>query len=161
MSAVASFILLPTSALGELRDAAVPKKRFFGGFKDGLPEFLAKRGKEVAQYAWSGYVLATLLPYLAQKKQIVLMKPDYEDLGAFMSKTRNSSVFVFSSVQKDAALEKLSNGTFSAEEMRDYFNNFNASNEKEIGQAMLDGIEAIKCSLEQIDASSVVLLMIG
>jgi hypothetical protein len=161
MSAVASFFLLPVTTLAELRSAAVPKKRFFGGVTDGFYEFLDKHGKEVAQYSWSGFVLATLLPYLEQKKQIVLMKPDHDNLGAFLSKTRGASIFVFGSAQKDAALDKLSNGVFSSDEMRDYFNNFNASNEKDIGEAMLDGVKAIKSSLEQVGPSTVVLLIIG
>ena len=45
--------------------------------------------------------------------------------------------------------------------MRQYFNEFNATNEQEIGQAMLDGVSALRESLGQIEDSSVVVFSIS
>jgi hypothetical protein len=45
--------------------------------------------------------------------------------------------------------------------MRQYFNEFNAANEQEIGRAMLDGVSALHESLGQIEDSSVVVFSIS
>jgi hypothetical protein len=45
--------------------------------------------------------------------------------------------------------------------MRQYFNEFNATNEQEIGRAMLDGVSALRESLGQIEDSSVVVFSIS
>jgi hypothetical protein len=49
--------------------------------------------------------------------------------------------------------------------MRQYFNEFNATNEQEIGRAMLNGVSVLHESLGQIEDSSVVafkdLLVVG
>jgi hypothetical protein len=42
------------------------------------------------------------------------------------------------------------------EEMRDYFNAFNETNEPEIGRAMLDDVAVFRESLRQLDQASVV-----
>jgi hypothetical protein len=45
--------------------------------------------------------------------------------------------------------------------MRQYVNEFNATNEDEIGHAMLDGVRALHASLGQIDDGSAVVFTIG
>ena len=45
--------------------------------------------------------------------------------------------------------------------MRQYFNEFNATNAQEIGWTMLDGVSALRESLGQIDDSSVVVFSIS
>jgi hypothetical protein len=57
MSAIASFVLVPKSALAELRDAAVPKSNWLGKPKDTYLAVLRGAGRETARYGWSGYVL--------------------------------------------------------------------------------------------------------
>src|ERR1700683_3957298 len=135
MSAIASFILFPTPALADLRAAAIPKKRLFGGVKDEYPEFLVNRGREAAQFGWSGYVLGTLLPYLAGRKSIDLMKPDFEGLASYLCEARGDTNFVLSNVHKQAFLGQLSSLAIPEEELRDFFNEFNASKETRIGVA--------------------------
>jgi hypothetical protein len=60
MSVIASFIKIPKSALVGLRSAAVPKKRLFGAARDTYYDFLREHGREVADYHWSDFVLATV-----------------------------------------------------------------------------------------------------
>ena len=93
MSAIASFTKLPKSALDRVREAAVPKKRFFGAPRDMYEEYLRRHGREVAEYRWSGFVFATLLPYLQEKHQIDLMKSDYNELGTFLTKARGATSY--------------------------------------------------------------------
>jgi hypothetical protein len=152
MSAIASFVKLPKSALEGLRNAAA----------DGTDhDYLSANGREVAEYRWSGYVLATLLPYLEEKHQIDLMKSEYDELAAFLTNTTGATHFIFTPSQSTAFLNRLEPRAFSGEAMRQYFNEFNATNEREIERAMLDGVSALHESLGQIEDSSVVVFSIS
>jgi hypothetical protein len=162
MSAIASFMLLPRAALEGLRRAAVPKKRlFFGPTQDTYWDFLEKNGKEVGDYRWSGYVLATLLCCLEQDHQINLLKSPYDDLGDFLSKARGNSHVIFCNEHKNVYLEKFDQAQFSVEKLRDYYSNFNEVDAPDAGLPMLDGVHSIQRSLAQLDETSVVILIIA
>ena len=152
MSAIASFIKLPKSALEGLRNAAVA-----GTDND----YLSVNGHEVAEYRWSGYVLATLLPYLEEKHQIDLMKSEYDELAAFLTNTTGATHFILTPSQRSEFLNRLEPRSFSEEKMRQYFNEFNATKEQEIGRAMLDGVSALRESLRQLEDTSVVVFSIS
>ncbi len=152
MSALASFVKLPKSALAGLGRAAEAGTQF---------DYLNSNGREVAQYGWSGYVLATLLPYLDEKHQIDLMKSEYGELAGLLTNSTGASYFIFTPSQRTAFLNRLDPKLFSEKEMRQYFNEFNETNEREIGRAMLDGVVALHQSLSQIDDDSVVVFSIG
>lgn len=146
MSAIASFIKFPIDAVEELRN--------------DYDQCVQDQGVEVADYGWSGYVLGTLLSYL-QDNDIDLMESPYGALASDLCETRGASVSFFTPAHKAAYLAKLSPAQFSSEELRDYFNEFNACNEPEIGEAMLDGIDSIQKSLASLDEKSVILFTIG
>ena len=146
MSAIAQFTKLPESCLPELQSNF-----------DGTIE---THGESVADYDWSGYVLATLLPFLAEKK-IDLMKGGYDEFAMALSQKRGATIFIFSSAQRDAYLERLLPEYYTVDSLRDYFNSFNETDEPEIGEAMMDGIVAIRESLASLDTRSVILLSIG
>jgi hypothetical protein len=150
MSAIASFIKVPISALEGLRNAAASGADY---------DYLTVNGREVAEYRWSGYVLATLLPYLQEKHQIDLMKSEYDELAAFLTNTTDATHFIFTPGQRTAFLNRLEPKSFSEDEMRQYFNEFNATNEQEIGRAMLDDVSALHESLGRIEDSSVVVFI--
>jgi hypothetical protein len=160
MSAIASFIKMSRSVLGGLRSAAVPKKRLFSAAKDTYYDYLRQHGSEIADYQWSGFVLATLLPYLEEKHQIDLMKSEYSELAKYLTSARNATCFILTFSQRTAFLNRLDPRLFSEDDMRRYFNEFNATNEQEIGRAMLDGVAAFQKSLSQLDEASVVVFSI-
>src|SRR3954469_13348038 len=141
MSAIATFTQLPKTALDELRRAATP------GTYD---KFLEQRGRKVADYKWSGYVLATLLPYLEEQHQIDLMHSEQDELAGFLTDTLGSTHFIFTQAQRQAYLDKLAPELFSEQRLRDYANEFNATDEPEAGQPMLDGIRALRQSLSAL-----------
>ena len=99
MSAIASFLRLPVTSLEELRTTAVPKKRFFGGVRDDMPDYLARHGVAVAEYRWSGYVIATVLVYL-KELGIDLMRSSYDELGDYLSKLRGTTILVLTNDQR-------------------------------------------------------------
>ena len=160
MSAIASFIKLPKTALNGLREAAVPKKRFFGAPRDTYHDYLRQHGQEIADYKWSGYVLATLLPYLEEQHQIALMNSEHDELGTFLCKARRASCFIFTAAHKQAFLTKLE-GQFSEQALCDYYNKFNETHETEAGKPMLDGVHAFRQSLSALDENSVIVFSIG
>jgi hypothetical protein len=160
MSAIASFILIPKSALDGLRDAATPKKSWLGKPKDAYWDYLRQHGREAAQYEWSGYVLATLLPYL-QERHIDLMHSEFDELSTRLTQKRGATTFIFTDAHKRAHLSKLAPDSFSEAQLRDYYNEFNAPSESDAGKPMLDGIRAIQQSLQALDVSSVIVFIIG
>ncbi len=159
MSAIASFIKLPKTALDGLRDAAIPKKRLFGSPHDTYHDYLRQHGQEVADYKWSGYVLATLLVCL-QEQQIDLMHSEYDRLSTFLTKSRGTTHFIFTDAHKRAYLPKL-DGEFSEQSLCDYYNEFHGSAETEAGKPMLDGVYAFRQSVSTLDEGSVVVFGIG
>ena len=88
MSAIASFTKLPNSALEGLRKAAAGGTDY---------HYLSTNGCAVAEYRRSGYVLASLLPYLEEKHQIDLMKSD--ELAAFLTNTTGATHCIFTPSQ--------------------------------------------------------------
>jgi hypothetical protein len=161
MSAIAEFIKLPKSALDGLSKAAIPKKSFFGRPRDTYHEYLNKRGKQVVDYRWSGYVLATLLVYPDEKHQIDLMKSEHEALASGLTKARRATHIILTNELRSRFLSKLSGMSVSEQELLDYYNHFNEAKETEAGKPMLDGIKAFRQALEQTDEASVVLFVIG
>src|SRR5215471_17874272 len=104
MSAIASFIKLPKSAPEGLRAAAANGSTY---------DYLNGKGSEVAEYRWSGYVLATLLPYLQEKRQIDLMKSEYDELASIITSATGATHFIFTRYQRTAFLDRLESKLFS------------------------------------------------
>jgi hypothetical protein len=160
MSAIASFYRIPVSAIAGLRLAALPQKKLFGGTRDVFYTYLTQNGQIAAAYNWSGYVFGTLLPYLHEHHQIDLAHSEHDDLSAFLTEVRGASCFILTGAHKNQYLLKLS-GEFSQDELRDYCNEFNGSNEAYAGEPMLDGIRCLRESLTRLDDQSIILLVIG
>jgi hypothetical protein len=146
MSAIASFIRIPITAVEHLRS--------------DYGECLETGGESVADYDWSGYVIATLLSYL-DEHGIKLMQSSHDELTQQLSQTQEATIFILTAAHKEAYLDRLTPEHFLSDDLRDYFNDFNATDEVEIGQAMLDGIHSIHQSLSALDQDSVVVLTIG
>ena len=89
MSAIASFTKLP--------EICSRRSAQGGSWWHRLRLSEHKMDAAVAEYRWSGYVLATLLPYLEEKQQIDLMKSD--ELAAFLTNTTGTTHFIFTPSQ--------------------------------------------------------------
>jgi hypothetical protein len=152
MSAIASFIKTQKTSLGGLRQAAT---------QGDLENFLRQHGKSSADYKWSGFVFGTLLPYLQEEHQIGLMTSEYDELAAFMSKSLQATYFIFTEAHRQAYIGSLGPESFSEQKLRDFFNEFNATDELDVGQMMLDGIRALRDCLSALDEGSVIVLGAG
>ena len=161
MSAIASFVMLPLAALDDLRQIAKPTKKLLGKPKDEYWVFLRQKGRVVAEYGWSGYVLGTVLCWLRDEHHVDLMDSPHNELANFLTKARGSSHSIFTNDHKLRFLKRLDPSRLSVETLRDYYNKFNGTNEPDAGTPMVDGVAAIRESLEAVDDKSVVLLIIG
>jgi hypothetical protein len=110
MSGIASFVRLPVTAVEDLRT--------------NYDLCLQRKGRPVASYEWSGYILATLLPYF-EEHDIDRMHSPYDVLTTHLCQSRNATIFIFTPTYRDRYLAKLSADQFSTDELRDYFNEFN------------------------------------
>ena len=160
MSAIARFTILSKEKLDGLRESAIPIKRMIGKPVDKYWNFLNSNGEEICDYQWSGYVLATLLPYLAETHNVDLMGSDYDALSGFLSEIRSATHFIFTKAHKDSFLKKLE-GEYSEIELEKYFNEFNETNEEGIGKAMIDGIKAFHECLSRVDDDNVIIFSIS
>jgi gluconate kinase len=66
-SAIGQSFVLSESALPIVQAAASPQKRIVRGTSDEFWDVLGRKTITRIEYAWSGYVLATLLPYLDEQ----------------------------------------------------------------------------------------------
>jgi hypothetical protein len=122
---------------------------------------LEEHGEEIVTYPFSGYVLMTLLPYLEERHGIELMESEYDRAAGALSAESGMTHFVFTNALKTAHLAKLTTLSLPREELRDYYNEFNAADEPDAGEPMLDAVRAVREALNYVDDSSVVVLTIS
>jgi hypothetical protein len=161
MSLIATFLKMPATALDGLREAAVPKKKFFGSTTDTYRAYLQEHSTPVVDYRWSGSVLAVLTEYLKEKHQIDLAASKYAELAMYLSKARKTSHEILTPSQSAAFLDRLDPALFSEEELRKYCNEFYGTDDQEVGKGMLDGLAALRQCLSSLDEGSVAILIIG
>jgi hypothetical protein len=161
MSAIASFIRIPKTAIEGLRLAAPPPKRkLFETARSTYWDYLRQNGEKVAEYGWSGWVFGPLLEYLKEREQIDLDHSAYDELSEFLTKARGVSHSILTDEHRKAYLERLE-APFSRETLRDYYNEFTATHDGGSGEPMLDGIHCLCQSLKALDDQSVVVFIIG
>src|SRR3569833_2232042 len=149
MSAIASFFRLPLSAVDGLRS---------GASGAGYYRFLIENGAEVVNFKASGYVFATLLPYL-QEREIDLMTSEWDELSGYLTQARGATHFVFTAEHRSRCLDALDAQSYNEVELRDYYNDFNGCNDQQAGIAMLDGIKALQKGLASLSDGQIILFM--
>jgi len=106
------------------------------------------------EYAWSGHVLETLLPYLAEQG-VDLMHSDHDEVG------RAGSVFVLTSDHRDRYLARLDPSAFDGAVLRRYYEDLNETGAEGVEYAMLDGIAFFRDTLAPLESALVAVLIIG
>ena len=105
-SATGQSFVICESALPIVQAAASPRKRILRGTSDEFWDVLGRETITRIEYAWSGYVLATLLPYL-DEQGIDLLHSDHDEVASTLSQTREGSVFVLTSDHRERYLARL------------------------------------------------------
>jgi hypothetical protein len=126
-------------------------------------EFWEVLGREAIsrfEYAWSGDVLAALLPYL-DERGIDLLHSDHDEAAATISQARGSWVLVFTSDQRERYLGRLDPSAFDGSVLRRYYEEFNKTAAEGVEYAMLDGIACLRDALAPLESAIVAVLIIG
>jgi hypothetical protein len=83
-SAIGRSFVIPKSALPIVQAAASPRKRILRERSDEFWDVLGRETITRIEYGWSGYVLATLLPYL-DEQGFDLMHSDHDEVASTLS----------------------------------------------------------------------------
>ena len=159
-SAIGQSFVISESALTIVQAAASPRKRIVRGTSAEFWDVLGRETITRIEYAWSGYVLATLLPYL-DEQGIDLMHSDHDEVASTISQTREGSVFVLTSDHRERYLARLDPSAFDGAVLRRYYEEFNETAAEGVDYAMLDGIAFFRDTLAPLDSAIVAVFIIG
>jgi hypothetical protein len=157
-SAIGQSFVISESALPIVQAAASRPKRIVRG----TDEFWDVLGRETIariEYAWSAYVLATLLPYL-EEQGIGLMHSDHDEVASAISQTREGSVFVLTSDHRERYLARLDPSAFDGAVLRRYYEEFNETAGDGVDYAMLDAIAFFRDTLAPLESAIVAVFII-
>jgi hypothetical protein len=147
-------------ALPIVQAAASQRTRILRGTSDEFWDVLGRQTITRIEYAWSGYVLATLLPYL-DEQGIDLLHSDHDEVASTISQTREGSVFVLTSDHRERYLARLDPSEFDGAVLRRYYEEFNETAAEGVDYAMLDGIAFFRDTLAPLDSAIVAVFIIG
>ena len=116
--------MISESALPIVQAAASPRKSILRGTSDEFWDVLSRETITRIEYAWSGYVLVTLLPYL-DEQGIDLLHSDHDEVALTLPQTREGSVFVLTSDHRERYLARLDPSQFDGAVLRRYYEEFN------------------------------------
>ena len=159
-SAIGQSFVISESALPIVQAAASPRKRILRGTSDEFWDVLGRETITRIEYSWSGYVLATLLPYL-DEQGIDLMHSDHDEVASTLSQTREGSVFVLTSDHRERHLARLDPSEFDGAVLRRYYEEFNETAAEGVDYAMLDGIAFFRDTLAPLESAIVAVFIIG
>ena len=160
MSAVAECYVVPKDSLAAVRDAVQPRRRLLGKPEDRFYEVLERESERRHEYAWDGFTLATLLPYL-DERGIALMDSPHADLASYVVQTRQVTCFVLTSEHRDRYAGDLDPDRFSTDELRRYYEDFTETEAPGAEDAMRDGIAFFRDILRDLDETKVGVLVVG
>jgi hypothetical protein len=158
-SAIGQSFVISEPALPTLQ-AAATRKRIPRGTSDEFCDALDRETITRIEYSWSGYVLATLLPYL-DEQGIDLLHSDYDEVASTLSQAREASVFVLTSDHRERYLTRLDPSAFDGAVLRRYYEKFNETAAEGVGYAMLDGIAFFRDTLAPLESAIVAVFIIG
>ncbi len=159
-SSIGQSFVISESALPIVQAAAGPRKRIVRGTSDEFWEVLGRETITRIEYAWSGSVLATLLPYL-DEQGIDLMHSVHDAVASTISQTREASVFVLTSDHRERSMASLDPSAFDGAVLRRYYEELNETAAEGIDYAMLDGIAFFRDTLAPLQSAIVAVLIIG
>ena len=159
-SAIGQSFVISESALPTVQAAASPRKRILRGTSDEFWDVLGRETITRIEYAWSGDVLATLLPYL-DEQGIDLLHSDHDEVASTLSQTREGSVFVLTSDHRERYVARLDPSQFDGAVLRRYYEEFNETAAEGVDYALLDGIAFFRDTLAPLESAIVAVVIIG
>ena len=130
------------------------------GTSDEFRDVLGRETITRIEYAWSGDVLTTLLPYL-DEQGIDLLHSDHDEVASTLSHAREGSVFVLTSDHRERYVARLDPSQFDGAVLRRYYEEFNETAAEGVDYAMLDGIAFVRDTLTPLESAIVAVVVIG
>lgn len=165
MSAIADFRLIETSKLNDLRDNSeikVQKKLFSKRTIDNYWDYLNANSKKLPDLSYSGYIFGNLLVFLEERKGVDLLKSEHDEIANAISHNRQTSIFILTFHHKQNYLVQLSADKYTVDELIAFNKDFSEDDDPELANAEIEGIKALRNSLELLtDDQYVVLLNVG
>ena len=159
-SAIGRSFVISETALPDVLAAASPPKGSVRGPSDEFWEVLGRATITHIEFAWSGDVLATLLPYL-DEQGIDLLRSDDDEPASTLSQTREGSLLVLTTAHRERYLARLDPSRFDGAALRRYYEELNGTAAEGVAYAMLDGIAFFRDTLAPLDSAIVAVLSIG
>ncbi|MEJ8843452.1 hypothetical protein WG954_13770 [Lacibacter sp. H375] len=163
MSAIASFYLLDTSQLDELRKSAeiiVKKSLFSKKVTDNYLDYLSNNAKELQGFDGSGYIYGNLLVFLQEEKNIDLTQNEYDDVAKELIDKRGSSHFILTYKQKTAFISQLDPSEYSLAVIQQFNQNFSEEGDAETASLTHKAIEVLRDNLSMVQNDNQILLLI-
>ena len=159
-SASGQSFVISESALPIVQAAASPRRCIVRRPSDEFWDVLGRETITRFEYAWSGYVLATLLRYL-DEQGIDLTHSDHDEVASAISQTREGSVLVLTSDHRERYEARLDPSAFDGAVLRRYYEEFNETAAEGVDYAMLDGIAFFRDTLAPLESAIVAVFIIG
>jgi len=159
-SAIGQSFVISESALPIVQAAAGRWKRIDRGAADGFWDALGRATTTHFEFAWSGDVLATLLPYL-DEQGIDLVHSDHDEVASTISQTREGSVFILTSDHRERYLARLDPSAFDGAVLRRSYEELKETTAEGVDYAMLDGIAFLRDTLAPLESAIVAVFIIG
>jgi hypothetical protein len=163
VSAIASFYLLDTSKLDELRQNAeiiVKKSLFSKKVIDNYWAYLSDNAKDLKNFNGSGYLYGNILVYLQEEKNIDLTQNEYDSIIKELIDKRGSSHFFFTNKQKTAFINQLVPAKYSLAEIQQFNQNFSEEGDEETARLSLEAIQVLHDNLNEVQNDNQILLLI-
>jgi hypothetical protein len=172
MSAIASFYLVPTVLLPELREAAAQPtgtaKRKLLGFtwhsepwRDPFYELLHAQARELEGYHWSGWAFLHVFEFLRQQGIDV---ETFEESGSNDEVLRDRGIQVFAEMRARAFVTALNSTAITSELIATYVDNSDDSLPEDAAfaaDAITEGLGILRQWLVQVDGEHFGFLSIG
>jgi hypothetical protein len=146
------------SAIGQ--SFVIPESALVSETSDAFWDVLGRETITRFEYAWSGDVLATLLPYL-DEQGIDLVHSEHDEVASTISQTRKGSVHVLTADHRERYLALLDPSAFDGAMLRRYYEDFNETAAEGVDYAMLDGIAFFRDTLTPLESATVAVFIIG
>jgi len=158
MSSIATTTAIPVAALDAIAAAAVRRKSILPGEKDEFPLALARHGQALELFEHPGYLLGTVVAFLAESRGVDLGRSRHAEAAAAISRARGSTFLILGEEHLPLAGKLTDAGVTDAELTGFHGAVTGTSARPEVAEAMREGIRFLRRALEGVAPGTVVLL---
>ena len=163
MSAVASYYLIDTSQLNELRQNAkiiVKKSLVSKKVIDSYWDYLAYNATALRRFDGSGYIYGNLFVYLEEQKNIDLTRNEYDEIATDLINKRGNAHFLFTNKQRTAYNSLLDPTRYLLTDIQQFNRDFSGDEDEGTARLTLDAIQVLRDNLNKLQCDNQILLLI-